>query len=185
MTYWIGVNQQSVPNQSHKKWENIEFVLDHLMSSYVDTINPSDLSQNAISNILKELDPHSTFIPANERQRVNESLVGHFGGVGIRFMILRDTLTVVDVIKKGPSYKMGIKTRDRIIEINNENVASTGLTNEQVLKKLKGTIGSEVSLSVLKTNKTIEKVTIQRDMISINSLSASCILEDYVLATSE
>ena len=105
------------------------------MSSYVDTIDANTLSQKAIANILKELDPHSTYIPANERQRVNEALVGHFGGVGIRFMILRDTLTVVDVIKNGPSFKMGIEKRDRIIEINNENVASTGLTNNQVLKK--------------------------------------------------
>ena len=181
ITYWIGINQQSAPSHANtKNWKNIEFVLDHLMSSYVDTIDANTLSQKAIANILKELDPHSTYIPANERQRVNEALVGHFGGVGIRFMILRDTLTVVDVIKNGPSFKMGIEKRDRIIEINNENVASTGLTNNQVLKKLKGAIGSEVSLSVLKTNKSIERVTVQRDLINLNSLSAFCILKDSV-----
>jgi len=181
ITYWIGINQQSVLSHANtKNWKNIEFVLDHLMSSYVDTIDANNLSQKAIENILKELDPHSTYIPASERQRVNETLVGHFGGIGIRFMILRDTLTVVDVIKKGPSFKMGIEKRDRIIEINNENVASTGLTNKQVLKKLKGAVGSDVSLSVLKTNKVVEKVTIQRDLININSLSAFCILKDSI-----
>ena len=74
-----------------------------MANNYVDSLEIEKLSENSINNILKDLDPHSSYIPANQRQRLNESLVGHFGGIGIRFMIYNDTLTVVDVIDGGPS----------------------------------------------------------------------------------
>ena len=162
------------------KWEPVNFVLDHLLNSYVDSLSSDKLKQVAIRNILKELDPHSNYIPAEDRVSANESLLGHFGGVGIRFMILRDTLTVVDVIKGGPSEKQGIQKRDRIIKINNDSVASTGLTNEDVLKKLKGKIGSKVVLTVKTAeNKLVEK-TIIRDMIKLKSVAAYDMIDDSI-----
>ena len=146
----------------------------------MDSLSSEKLKQVAIRNILKELDPHSNYIPAEDRVSANESLLGHFGGVGIRFMILRDTLTVVDVIKGGPSEKQGIQKRDRIIKINNDSVASTGLTNEDVLKKLKGKIGSKVVLTVKTAeNKLVEK-TIIRDMIKLKSVAAYDMIDDSI-----
>ena len=182
-TYWIGYYQNNHGFDSaiqKTKWEPVNFVLDHLLNSYVDSLSSEKLKQDAIRNILKELDPHSNYIPAEDRVSANESLLGHFGGVGIRFMILRDTLTVVDVIKGGPSEKQGLQKRDRIIKINNDSVASVGLTNEDVLKKLKGRIGSEVLLTIKTAeNKLVEK-NIIRDMIKLKSVTAYDMIEDSI-----
>ena len=100
LTYWIGINQGKVlsPERDQNKWTSINVVLDNLLNNYVDSLDSYELSENSINNILKDLDPHSSFIPAKKRLSVNESLVGHFGGIGIRFMIYNDTLTIVDVI---------------------------------------------------------------------------------------
>ena len=178
-TYWIGFYQNNKsgihPNKS-SKWESVNFILDHLLNSYVDSIDSKDLKQKTIQNILKDLDPHSSYIPADKRISANESLVGHFGGVGIRFMILRDTLTVVGVIEGGPSAKNEIEKRDRIIEINGENVASIGLTNEDVLKKLKGKIGTKVELKILNKNQLIVEKTIIRDQIKLKSIVSNAII---------
>ena len=131
-------------------------------------------------NILKDLDPHSSFIPAKKRQSVNESLVGHFGGIGIRFMIYNDTLTIVDVIEGGPSKLAGLKKRDRIIKIQGENFAGVGIKNEDVLKKLKGKVGSEVNIAVLNPNNEIVKHRLIRGSIPLKSISASTIIKNKI-----
>ena len=84
-TYWIGYYQNNHGFDSviqKTKWEPVSFVLDHLLNSYVDSLSSEKLKQAAIRNILKELDPHSSYIPAEDRVSANESLLGHFGGVG-------------------------------------------------------------------------------------------------------
>ncbi len=183
ITYWIGFyqnNQGFSANIQKTQWEPINFVLDHLLNSYVDSLEAKTLKQDAIKNILKELDPHSNYIPAEDRVTANESLLGHFGGVGIRFMILRDTLIVVDVIKDGPSEKEGLQKRDRIIKINNDTVANVGLTNEDVLKKLKGKIGSKVKLTIKKTNGEILEKLLVRDLIKLKSVVAYDLIKDDI-----
>ena len=180
-TYWIGVHQGKIlnPVENHN-WNNVDIVLEHLLNNYVDSLDNKELSEKSINNILKDLDPHSTFIPSNQRIRLNESLVGHFGGIGIRFMIYNDTLTVVDVINDGPSEAADIKKRDRIIKINQENVAGIHLKNEDVLKKLKGIIGSTVKLKILKPNKTVLNKTIVRGSIPLKSVPAYTMLNKEI-----
>ena len=180
-TYLIGIQQGQIlsPKESHK-WNNVDIVLEHLLSNYVDSLEIKNLSEKAINNILKDLDPHSTFIPSSQRIRLNESLVGHFGGIGIRFMIYNDTLTVVDVIDNGPSKAAEIKKRDRIISIDQENVAGINLKTEDVLKKLKGIIGSPVKLTILKPNKTIVSKTIIRGAIPLKSVPAFTMLNNEI-----
>ena len=180
-TYWIGIkhNKMLSPVNSNK-WSNIDVVLEHLANNYVDSLEIGKLTESSINHILKKLDPHSSFIPASQRQRLNESLVGHFGGIGIRFMIYNDTLTVVDVINGGPSEFENIEKRDRIITIDNENVAGVKLKNEDVLKKLKGVVGSTVKLSVLKPNKTIEIKNITRGLIPLKSVPAYTMLKSEI-----
>ena len=180
-TYWIGIkHSEMLSSKNSNKWSNIDIVLEHLANNYVDSLEIEKLSENSINNILKDLDPHSSYIPANQRQRLNESLVGHFGGIGIRFMIYNDTLTVVDVINGGPSESVNINKRDRIITIDDENVAGVNLTNEDVLKKLKGVVGSAVKLSILKPNKNIEIKNIIRGSIPLKSIPAFTMLKNEI-----
>ena len=98
--------------------------------------------------MLEDLDPHSTYIKSEDVVRANESLKGHFGGVGIRFILLRDTLMITNVIKNGPSYKAGIKSGDRIIKVNNEAIAGVKITNQAILDRLKGPFGTTVTVTV-------------------------------------
>ncbi|MFL2564490.1 MAG: S41 family peptidase [Parvicellaceae bacterium] len=180
-TYWIGIkHSEMLSSENSNNWSNIDIVLEHLANNYVDSLEIEKLSENSINNILKDLDPHSSYIPANQRQRLNESLVGHFGGIGIRFMIYNDTLTVVDVIDGGPSESVNINKRDRIITIDDENVAGVNLTNEDVLKKLKGVVGSAVKLSILKPNKNIEIKNIIRGSIPLKSIPAFTMLKNEI-----
>lgn len=180
-TYWIGIkHSEMLSSENSNNWSNIDIVLEHLANNYVDSLEIEKLSENSINNILKDLDPHSSYIPANQRQRLNEPLVGHFGGIGIRFMIYNDTLTVVDVIDGGPSESVNINKRDRIITIDDENVAGVNLTNEDVLKKLKGVVGSAVKLSILKPNKNIEIKNIIRGSIPLKSIPAFTMLKNEI-----
>ena len=180
-TYWIGIkHSEMLSSENSNNWSNIDIVLEHLANNYVDSLEIEKISENSIKNILKDLDPHSSYIPANQRQRLNESLVGHFGGIGIRFMIYNDTLTVVDVIDGGPSESVNINKRDRIITIDDENVAGVNLTNEDVLKKLKGVVGSAVKLSILKPNKNIEIKNIIRGSIPLKSIPAFTMLKNEI-----
>ena len=97
--------------------------LGYISSYYVDSVDSKQLVEDAIINILKDLDPHSVYIPADEVKEMNEPLEGNFEGIGIQFNILNDTIYVISPISGGPSEKVGIRAGDRIVEIDGENVA--------------------------------------------------------------
>lgn len=150
-------------------------------SYYVDTTNIEKITENAIVHMLSELDPHSVYISAEEVQKMNEPLEGSFEGIGISFNILRDTLMVVEVIAGGPSEKVGLQAGDRIIKIDNEQVASIGIKNSDVMSKLRGKKGSKVKLEVLRSrSKEPIHFTIVRDHIPIYSLDAGYMLNDEI-----
>jgi len=146
-------------------------------SLYVDTVNLNILTEKAIVEILKSLDPHSVYISAKEVKEMREPLIGNFDGIGIQFNILRDSIIVVEPIAGGPSEKAGLRTGDRIVVINNENVAGIGLTNTEVRRRLLGERGTKVSVSIYrKDEKELLDFIIIRDRIPIYSLDAAYML---------
>jgi len=154
-------------------------VLSLVNSFYVDTVNDDQLVEKAIVSVLKELDPHSVYIPEDEVKEMNEPLQGAFEGIGVQFNILDDTLYVVSPISGGPSEKLGILAGDRILQIDNENVAGVGLTNSDVFKKLRGKKGTTVLVHILrKSEKELLEFEIIRDKIPIYSLDASYMVDD-------
>ena len=196
ITYWIGYNQHKKNNDVFIKWEAIDkkiglkkiydyekllYILSTIEEKYVDSVSTKNLLELSIKNILKDLDPHSQYMPYETSKASTEILDGHFGGVGIRFMIIRDSLVVINAIKGGPSYMAGIKKRDRIIEVNGKNIASIGLKNADVLKLLKGEIESSVSLTIFSPeNNTKKEIKINRGIIPLNSISASLLLNSKI-----
>ncbi|MCA1744659.1 MAG: PDZ domain-containing protein [Bacteroidales bacterium] len=153
---------------------NIQIAWQLITNFYVDTVNTDALAREAIEAMLLKLDPHSVFIPAEDVKAMNEPLDGNFEGVGIEFVIIGDTLTVVSTIVGGPSEKVGIRGGDRIVGIDGENVASVGLKNSDVFSLLRGKKGTDVALTVLRKGMAAEmdfKVT--RDKIPIYSLEAA------------
>ena len=133
---------------------------------YVDTVNIKKLSEKVIVDLLKELDPHSTYISAKDVKDMNEPLMGNFEGIGIQFNLLRDTIIVVETFSGGPSEKVGLHAGDRIININGEKVTGIGIGNTGVRKRLMGDNGTTVNISVFrKGEKEILDFSIIRDKI--------------------
>ena len=105
---------------------------------YVEEVDSEALVEAAIVGMLEEMDPHSVYIPADELKAADEPLNGNFEGVGIQFNIFKDTIMVVSPISGGPSEKLGIMSGDRIVTVDGEVVAGTGVTNKDVQRLLKG-----------------------------------------------
>ena len=152
----------------------IDEILQHINSNYVDTINLTDVQDKAISSLLGQLDPHSSYIPASELQAVNDDLDGNFEGIGVEFRILNDTVMVMHVIENGPSEKAGLHDGDRIIKVNDKNITGIKITNSDVMKLLKGEGGTKVDVTVYR--KAIGKslsYKITRGKIPIHSITTS------------
>jgi carboxyl-terminal processing protease len=147
-------------------------------SSYVDTVNESKLVETAIKKMLEDLDPHSVYISAAELKEANEPLEGNFEGIGVQFQIMRDSIEVVATIAGGPSEKVGVMPGDKIIKIDNENSTGKKITNDYVLKKLRGKKNTKVNIVVYRrsVNELLD-FTITRDVIPIKSIDA------YFMAT--
>ena len=161
------------------RYDKIESLLQCIEQQYVDTVNRNDLIENVMPKILGELDPHSAYIPAKDLESVNEELEGSFSGIGIQFNILNDTINVVSVISGGPSEKVGILAGDRIISVNDTSFVGEGISNERVMKNLRGPKGTTVKLEILrKTAKKPLTYEVTRGDIPVNSVDAAFMLDD-------
>jgi len=156
-------------------------LLNYIDLMYVDTVNSSELVEKAIVHMLEELDPHSVYLSKEEVAAANEPLQGSFDGIGVQFQILHDTIQVIEPIQGGPSEKLGIRSGDKIVKIDGENVAGIGIKNSDVMKKLKGPKGTKVTVGI-ERNREIELLyyTITRDKIPIYSTDASYMYEASV-----
>lgn len=144
---------------------------------YVDEVPNKEISEAAIVSMLEELDPHSTYIPAEEVREANERINGSFVGVGIRFNILRDTLLVVNPIPGGPSEKIGIQAGDKIIKIDGENVAGQGLRNSGVRERLLGEKGTKVKVEIDRGARDLIEFTVTRDKIPVHSVVSAYMVD--------
>jgi carboxyl-terminal processing protease len=170
-----GQSQKYDPNAGMKKYN---MALQIIKYAYVDSVDEANLVETAIVENLKELDPHSVYIPKKDLKRANEPLEGNFEGVGIQFEILKDTITVVHPTPGGPSEKLGIMSGDKIIRIDGEAVTGKHITNQFVLDHLRGKRGTKVTVSIYrKGKKDLIDYTITRDKIPINSIDAAYIVE--------
>ncbi len=145
---------------------------------YVDSTDIRSMTEKVIVDLLKDLDPHSTYIPADEVEGMNESLNGNFEGIGIHFNILHDTIIVIEPITGGPSEKIGLKAGDRIVAIDGENAAGIGMSTDDVRKKLMGVKGTKVTVGVSRSGVDgIIDFVIIRDKIPLESLDAAYMID--------
>ena len=157
--------------------QKLESIIRYIDQRYVDEVDPHELVEKSIQKLLKDLDPHSAYIPPVDYDLAQERINGEFGGVGIRFLIHNDTLVVTHTIAGGPSQQSGIKAGDRIITVDSANIAGIKLENRDVQKKLKGKPGTPVLLSILRKGKIIEK-NITRGVIPLNSIETYYMLNE-------
>ena len=157
------------PQRNLQKFDNF---YRYLNMTYVDTVHNGQLVENAIREVLLQLDPHSAYVSPEEMVEVNESFDGSFSGIGIEFNVLNDTIIVVNVISGGPSEKVGLLPNDRIVEVNGQNVVGTKRID--VPKILRGPKGTKAETRVVRRG--VEEpldFTIVRDNIPINTVDAA------------
>jgi len=156
-----------------------EEVFGYVKANYVEDFNGSKITDAAIVAMLKELDPHTYLIPKEEVQQSNSQINGSFVGVGIRFQIMDDTLTVVQTIEGGPCEKVGVHAGDKIIEVDGETIAGVGLKNSGVREKLMGDKGTTVILGIhRKSEKDIINFDVKRDKIPLFSIPSYYMASD-------
>lgn len=148
---------------------------------YVDTVNMADLVEEAMPQLLGELDPHSSYIPAKDLEAANADLRGSFSGIGIQFTIQEDTIHINSVIPGGPSEKVGLMGGDRIIEVDDSAFVGKIVTNDEAMKRLKGPKGSEVKLGIFRPGeKETLHFTIIRGDIPVKSIDAAYMINDKI-----
>lgn len=169
-------NRLSIINSGSNR---INTLLNIINDQYVDPVNIDSLVEEAIPQILSDLDPHSVYISAEDVQMTNDELKGSFSGVGIEFVIRNDTIQVQGVIKNGPAERAGILAGDKIVAIDGEPFVGKGVTNQEAMHRLKGPENTKVTVGVKRygSNK-VESFTITRGEIPQKSISATYMLDD-------
>jgi len=154
-------------------------VLEMIEDKYVDSVDHNLLIESSIEGMIHKLDPHSSYIPPQDLDRVNEQLDGKFGGVGIRFLIHDDSLVATEIIEGSPAERSGMKQGDRLVEIDDEEITDGELTNQDVMDKLKGVEGTVVKVKVYRKGK-FKTLNITRGSIPISSIDAAVMLDDEI-----
>lgn len=148
---------------------------------YVEEVDQEKLVEQAIKGMLKELDPHSTYLSAEENEKSNETLQGNFDGIGIQFNLVQDTLFVVQPLPDGPSEKAGIMAGDRIVTVNDTVIAGVKMSDQTIMKKLRGPKGTKVRLGVRRLGvPDVIEFVITRDKIPVNTVDATFMVKPGV-----
>ena len=161
----------NVINVSTNKVGDLLHIVDEM---YVDSVNVDDMVEQVMPQVLKELDPHSMYIPAKDLEDTNAELKGSFSGIGVQFTIQSDTVHINSVIKGGPSEKVGLMAGDRIISVDDSAYVGKVVTNEETMRRLKGPKGTQVKLGIHRQGeKEPLSFTIIRGDIPIKSVDAA------------
>ncbi|TVQ94698.1 MAG: S41 family peptidase [Bacteroidetes bacterium] len=161
------------------RYDKINDIINYVYESYVDTINRQELTEETIISLLRNLDPHSSYIPASAFQALNDPLMGSFEGIGIEFNMMRDTVVVINPIPGGPSETVGLRAGDRIIKVEGETIAGVNMGTQKVVGKLKGPKGTKVTVSVMRRGvDELVDFTITRDKIPSYSLDIAYMIDE-------
>lgn len=161
-------------SESSQRESKIRQIINYIDFEYVDQVNTDSLLDLTIAELVRKLDPHSTYIPLDQVAANEESIRGSFEGIGIEFKIYRDTLTVIRTLEGGPSEKAGVKAGDRILVADNSEMYGPELTTDVVVNTLKGKSGSKVALSIYRpVEKRNDIISVKRGLIPLQSVTSS------------
>ncbi|MBR6980411.1 MAG: S41 family peptidase [Prevotella sp.] len=168
-------NRLNIINSGSNRLNDLLHLID---DQYVDSVNMDGLVEDAIPQILSELDPHSVYISAKDVQSAQDELTGSFSGVGIEFVIRKDTIHVQNVIAGGPAENAGLIAGDKIISVDGKPFVGSEVTNEEAMRRLKGPRGTKVKIGVMRSHQSKPKYfTVTRDNITTKSINCSYMLD--------
>jgi carboxyl-terminal processing protease len=175
------INQRPISILQPTRYHKVNDVIQYVLQDYVDPVDKEVLEKDAIAGMLKNLDPHSQFIAAEDFGDVNDPLLGAFEGIGIQFRMERDSCTVIQTIVGGPSERAGLMAGDRIVMVDDSLVAGVGMIDRGMVRLLKGEKGSKVKVSVYRRGVSeLIDITIIRDVIPTYSIDISYMVNDSV-----
>jgi carboxyl-terminal processing protease len=174
----------NAPNQNHFFSKNssknkLNELIDFIDNEYVDDVNTDSIVNLTVDNILAKLDPHSVYVPPSEQTEVVESMRGDFVGIGVNFYMYNDSVAIIKPVENGPSAKAGVKAGDRILYADKTKLFGRKLPNDSLFSKLKGTVGSEIELTVYRKSEGKKiKLIVKRDVIPLKSVDVSMLLKN-------
>ncbi len=166
--------------KSDSREQKVRQIINYIDYEYVDEVDTDSLLDLTLTDMLHRLDPHSVYISNQNVKQSEERIQGSFEGIGIEFIVYKDTLTIVRVIPNGPAEKSKLKAGDRIIAVNDESIIAEDFYDDAFQSVLKGPSGSEVYVSVYRpmAQKVISEVKVLRAPIPIPSVDAAFMLDD-------
>lgn len=181
--FWLGglfhFNSESTLLADSSSKQKLNKLLDYIDYEYVDDVDTDSIVDVTVNKILDDLDPHSVYIPKKNLKDVTESMNGEFVGIGVSFYVRKDTISIIKTIEGGPSRKAGLKSGDKILLADNDTLYGAGITNEKVVKKLKGEIDSKVTLTIYRASEEKKiKVTVKRGIVALKSVPIAYVIQN-------
>lgn len=157
----------------------LDEILRYVEAKYVDSVDVAALKETAIASVLDLLDPHSIYISPEERKAIEDEMHGGFEGIGVEYVMVEDTMQVVEPLPDGPAEKAGILAGDRIVKIDDAQVAGVKMDTDQLFKRLRGAAGSAVKISVRRNAEpALRDFALSRDLIPVRSVQAAYMLDE-------
>lgn len=182
--FLVGEKKQALFTTQHSSYSSmnrLNRLMDYLSNDYVDQINTDSLVGSIISDVVNKLDPHSVYIPAQEKQLLAENMRGNFEGIGVSFFMVQDTIAVVRVLEGGPSEKMGLQSGDRILRADTDTLCNKSLESDKVISVLKGPSGSKVNLEIYrKATDSLFSIDLIRGPVPLPSVPSHYMLNDSI-----
>lgn len=162
-------------NKNSKSSNNkVEQLLNYMETEYVEQLNMDSITDEALTVLVSQLDPHSSYIPKEDIDIVNSELGASFSGIGVQFSIQNDTVSIISVISGGPSEGVGVLAGDKIVEVDDSVFVGKKINNEKVMHALRGEKGTNVKIGVVRSGaKEILHYNITRGEIPVHSVDAA------------
>ena len=177
----MSVNADKNPNVSLpiEDIRSLAQVIEHIKKSYVEEVDDQELLENAIDGMLSGLDPHSTYLKAEDFSDLREDTSGKFGGLGIEVQMDENGyVRVVAPIDETPAARAGILAGDLITFLDGEQVKGLSLT--EAVDIMRGDPGEPIVLTVVRkgVNKPLQ-IEIVRDVIKVTSIKSEVLEEEF------
>lgn len=161
----------------YNRWRKLNLILQEVGNNYVDDYDMETMTDAAVSAALAELDPHSVYLPPVELTESETELSGNFEGIGITFNVPNDTAIVISPVQGGPSEKAGLLQGDRIVRVDDTEIAGVKMPQDSMIRLMKGPKGSKVRITVNRDGVLIP-FDIVRDKIPVHCVDAAFMIDE-------
>ena len=173
VSFYNSVQQRkAIYRTQYSDWRKLNLILREVDANYVDSIDKQALTDAAVEAALAKLDPHSVYLPPVEREESDNSLAAGFEGIGIQFNVPNDTAVVIESIAGGPAQKCGVLAGDRLLKVDDVDIAGVHYPQDSMVRRMKGPAGTKVKVTVKRGGEVIP-FDITRGKIPLHSVDAA------------